>query len=122
MDWGMCLVIMFTRFWASPELLIYNTLSVLPKLIILSQSLHDVEQIYSWIVLGRLCSWVAQKPFVIQLLHMLHGLLWRDAQFSRYQFLSFHCVQRIWTSLFSLNLVHPHYTSGTTFLNFLKEN
>ena len=75
-DWWMSLIIMFTLLWTSPHLFVRNSLCKGPIVLVCTELVNDAEQIDSRIIPCCFCSGVTQEPFVIELLHMSHGLLW----------------------------------------------
>ena len=76
----MSLIIMLAFLGSNPEFFASDSLGVVTKLLISSQSGDDLEQVDSRVVPRCLCSGVRQESLIVELLHMLHGLLWRDPE------------------------------------------
>jgi hypothetical protein len=118
----MRLVIVLARLGTSPELLIGHPLRVVSKLLILTQLGDDAKQIDGWIVLGGLRSWVTQEPLVVQLLHVLHGLLRGYPQLPRNELLCLHRIQWKRPVLLLLLLVYFEHAGRPSFLYLFKED
>ena len=86
-------VIMLTVLRPCPELPILHPPRILAEFAIVRQTAHNVEQIYCWVVARCLSARVTQEPFIVKLFHVLHRLLWTDAQFARDKLLRLNRVQ-----------------------------
>lgn len=102
----MRLVIVLTFLGSNPQFLVLYTTSVVAELGVASKASHDLEQVYGWVVASGLRPRVTQVPFVVELLHVLHRLLWRNSQLARDKFLGFDCIKREGTVAQFLVLLH----------------
>ena len=118
----MCLVIMFAFLGTGPLLSARDFTSKLSKIFIRCQLLNDVHQIDCRVVSGRLSPGVAEVSLIVQFLHMLHRLLWRNSELLRDQFLGLHCVEREWPMPQPLLFINLGNLRFWVFLHFLEKD
>jgi len=94
-DGWMCLVIVLTLLWWSPQLTRTYAFCECTEALTRDKRVADLLQVDRRIVLSRLSTRVAQETFVVQLLHMLHRLLRRNTQFLRNQLLCLDSIERV---------------------------
>jgi hypothetical protein len=94
----------------------------LSEVFVLFQTVDDCAQVDGGVIPGRLRAWVTQETFVVKLLHVLHGLLRRDAQLSRNQLLRFNSIQREWLVLQRFLFGYVCDLGDLRFLGFFEEH
>lgn len=90
----MSIVIVLASFGTSPQFLVGDALSVVSKLVVVGQIIDNLEQVDRWVVASGFRTRIGQKTLVVKFLHVLHSLLWGDAQLTRDELLGLNSVQR----------------------------
>jgi len=81
MNRRMCLVVVLTFLRWTPHVARADLFCELSEALVLFQICHDLSKVYSRVKLGRLGTRIAQEATVVELLHVLHGLLRRELEF-----------------------------------------
>ena len=75
----MCLIIVLAVLRTSPKLSIGHTARIISEGAIICETRDDLEEVDRRVVASGLCTRITEVALVVELLHVLHGLLWRDA-------------------------------------------
>ena len=75
----MCLIIVLAVLRTSPKLSVRHTARISAEGAIIGKTRNDLEEVDRRIVACGLCTRITEETLVVELLHVLHGLLWRDA-------------------------------------------